>query len=274
MEAFDFRTARGETGPIARSAAAALAAAAPRSALVLSAMLRRAVEAEAEGPHALRPGELDEMEPIWFSMGRLGLAAIPQVSVIALADALMGGPGVADDREAAALEMRLVATRLTTALAPVAAAFESFGLRDLVLEPCDAPPTISGALVGFGILFSIAPPQWSLEAPTEVAITLAFPASLFALNERGHAAAPPASPEIEAALRGVPLDVDVRFHPLSLAAGELDELAVGDVIRLDHHTDEPLTALVDGRPLFLARLGRAGRNVAVEIVAVTEESHA
>lgn len=272
METFDFRTARGATGPVAQSAAAALAAAVPRSALVLGAMLRRPVEAEAEGPNALRPGELDEMEPTWFAIGRLGLAAIPQSAVVALADALMGGPGLAEEREAAALEINLVSTRLTTALGAVTTALAPFGLPALELDPCGEAPAIGGTLVGFEILFSIGPPQWSLEGATEVPLTIAFPTSLFAPSERGHASTPVASPELEAALRCVPMDIDVRFHPLSLGAGELDELAVGDVIRLDHATDDPLTGLVDGRPLFLAKLGRAGRNVAVEIVDVTEET--
>ena len=271
MEAFDFRTARGETGPVARSAAATMAAAVPRSALVLAAMLRRSVEADSEGPHSLRPGELEEMEPVWFALGRLGLAAVPGAAVVALADALMGGPGLAEDREATALEINLVATRLTMTLAPVANALEGYGLPDLVLEPVAEAPTIGGALTGFGLNFAIAPPAWSIEAPTEVPVTIAFPAALFSHHDRSHAAMPAALPEIEAALRSVPLEVDVRFHPLSLAAGELDELSVGDVIRLDHPVDDPLTGVVDGRPLFLARLARAGRNVAVEIVDVTEE---
>jgi flagellar motor switch protein FliM len=61
----------------------------------------------------------------------------------------------------------------------------------------------------------------------------------------------------------VPVEVAARFRQLEMPARAIFNLAVGDVISLNHPVDEPLTLAVDGVPTFYARIGRRNRRLAV-----------
>jgi flagellar motor switch protein FliM len=64
-------------------------------------------------------------------------------------------------------------------------------------------------------------------------------------------------------LAEVPVEVAARFRQLEMPARAIFDLAVGDVISLNHPVDEPLTLAVDGVPTFYARIGRRNRRLAV-----------
>jgi flagellar motor switch protein FliM len=64
-------------------------------------------------------------------------------------------------------------------------------------------------------------------------------------------------------LAEVPVEVAARFRQLEMPAHAIFNLAVGDVIPLNHPVDEPLTLAVDGVPTFHARIGRRNRRLAV-----------
>jgi flagellar motor switch protein FliM len=273
-EPFDFCASPGLPGPALRTVTAGLAVAVPRTALLLSAAVRRPAAAEAGEFHPAAVADLARDGQAWFRLDYRqdpagappGVAVLSDEDVTGLADVLMGGPGLAAEREPTPLERRVVASRLSQALRPLVDALGSFGVESITLSPsCQDEAGANAALVRLPIELTVG------ELTAE--LTLAFPASLFAGAERGPGLAPPL-PEVDAALRSVPVTVSVRFAPLRLAADDLDGLAVGDVVRLDHPVDRPLVGEVDGRPLFLAQAGRAGRNVAVEVVEVLEEANA
>jgi len=261
---FDFRASPGLPGQAHRAVTAAMAVAVPRAGLMLSSMLRRPVTASAGDPEPIGLAELDLPGCTWFRIDPRGLALLPNAHVTALADVMMGGPGTPDDREPADLECRLVANNLNRALRDVTEVLGELGIGPLRLEPTVPGGTgADGNLVRIVVRFDVG--------EVEAELTLAFPASLFALDGTSDELAPVA-PEVDAALRSVPVTCAVRFAPLTLSADDLDGLAVGDVIRLDHPLGQPLVGEVEGKPLFLAQPGRAGRHVAVEVLDLLEGS--
>lgn len=68
------------------------------------------------------------------------------------------------------------------------------------------------------------------------------------------------------AMQTVPVDVSVRFAPVTLTSEEVVELRVGDILPLGHPADEPLTLLAGGVTLLPAVAGRKGKRLACRIV--------
>ena len=73
------------------------------------------------------------------------------------------------------------------------------------------------------------------------------------------------APELVNALRAIAVPMTVRLRESAIGASELASLQVGDVLRLDHKVDESVIASVAGMKLLEGRIGRKGKNVALEI---------
>jgi len=266
MEAFDFAaaTSGADRAPGPPGLDQDLATAARRAGLLLEAMLRRPVDAAAGGLHRIRPADVAVDGVASFSIdpgtGARGVATAPGGFVTALAELCMGGPGDAAGRPPTPLEASVFASRLTAALGPVAAVLPVAALR---LAPAAPPGGPATELVAFDLTITAGPVAGTLQ--------LALPAAHFAAA--GIAPGPGADPDpaLVAALQAVAMPLSVRFGAVRLPGDELERLAVGDVVRLPHPVDRPLVAEVDGQPLFLARPGRRGRRLAVEIADVVEE---
>jgi flagellar motor switch protein FliM len=67
-------------------------------------------------------------------------------------------------------------------------------------------------------------------------------------------------------LAEVPLDVTVRFDPVTLPSGDIVHLQPGDVIPLRHAVGAALTVCVAGESRFRAVAGRNGKRLACRIV--------
>jgi len=265
MERFDFAAATADREPGAPGLAADLATAALRTALLLEAMLRRPVTGSAGSLRRIRPADVALTGVAAFSIdlgaGPRGVATAPAPFVTGLAEMFMGAPGAAAHREPTPLECNVFASRLNAALDPVVAALPVDALR---LAPAAAVAVPATDLVTFELSLSAAEVAGALH--------LAIPAAHFAgagIAAAGHDPEP--DPALVSALQAVPMRLSVRFGAVRLPGDELERLAVGDVVRLPHPVDQPLVAEVDGQPLFLARPGRRGRRLAVEISDVVEE---
>jgi flagellar motor switch protein FliM len=266
METFDFAAASAEQAPGAPGLGRELATAAGRAGLVLEAMLRRPVTATSGPLERLRPADVSLDGRCGFAVelgaGPRGVATVPAAFVTGLAEMLMGGPGYETGREPTPLECSVFASRLSAALGPVAAVLP---VPELRLVADGTPVTPATELVAFALDLSVG----SLTGRLRVAL----PAAHFtAAGIRATGADPEPDPALMAALRTVLLGMAVRFEPVRLPGDELERLAVGDVVRLAHPVDRPLVAEIDGQPLFLARPGRRGRRLAVEIADVVEET--
>ena len=265
MERFDFAAATADREPGAPGLGQGLGNAALRSGLLLEAMLRRPVSGSAGPLRRVRPADVALTGVAGFSVdlggGPRGVATAPGPFVTGMAELFMGGPGEAAHRDPTPLECAVFASRLNAALEPVLGILPVTALR---LAPAPTPAAPATELVAFELSFSAA--------GVTGALLLAVPAAHFAAAGIG-AAGPDVEPDpaLVSALQAVPLGLSVRFGAVRLPGDELERLAVGDVVRLPHPVDQPLVAEVDGQPLFLARPGRRGRRLAVEIADIVEE---
>ncbi|MDQ4213208.1 flagellar motor switch protein FliM [Microbacterium capsulatum] len=75
-----------------------------------------------------------------------------------------------------------------------------------------------------------------------------------------------------AQVRGTPLDVALRLAPLRIAAGEVLELAPGDLLRFAHPETRPFELVAGGTPIARATAGSRGSRLACTITTVDEET--
>jgi flagellar motor switch/type III secretory pathway protein FliN len=245
----------------------------PRIGVALSVACGRVVTVTCTGAERVSSGHLAQtgITWCWVDCGALGRAilAVPGGLTVLLADTLMGGSGSAsstDGRHATTLEQRLVLRHLGPALQPLVLAFAGNGLTNLAVgEPETHPlPTSTGDLVALRLLTSVG------DGGAQDTITLALPARALLPGNELPIAEPPAA--TAAALAEVPVDVCLQLASTSLSAAEVEELALGDVIRLEHPVDRPLIGLMDDRVVLHATLGQRGRRRAVLITDLLGES--
>ncbi|OZG74838.1 hypothetical protein BTA51_00025 [Hahella sp. CCB-MM4] len=62
-------------------------------------------------------------------------------------------------------------------------------------------------------------------------------------------------------------EMSAELIPLELTLGELLEIQVGDVIRLDHPLEEPAVLVCGGEPLLKGTLGISGERKAIKLVS-------
>jgi len=268
MESFDFTSPLPLAAVVATNLAAAVEAAAARTGLLLTSMLRRPSQLTPSAPTRTSVSALARDGQVWFEldlglMAGRGVIVLPEAAVVQLADVLMGGPGLPTERRPAALERNIVARRLAAGLAPLITGVVP-DAPACGLTPCDPNGgRVVSDLVCVTVTFTVGTVESSFE--------LAVPFKAVAADD-GVTAEPTvdADPAVVAALRAVAVPVSVHFAPVCISAADLDALAVGDVIRMPHPIAQPLVGRVDGRPYFRARPGRRGRNLAVEIETVVE----
>jgi hypothetical protein len=116
--------------------------------------------------------------------------------------------------------------------------------------------------VAVGLCFSIGERSWDLTLALASAVV---DASLGPPRSQNGAT-------MAKAVKDVPVELIVGFGPIRVSAAELERIAPGDVIRLDHSLGAPLVANVEGRPMLLVRHGTTGRRLAVEVLEVLDGS--
>lgn len=75
------------------------------------------------------------------------------------------------------------------------------------------------------------------------------------------------APIWDALLQGVQVPLSARLRDTLVPARDLACLQVGDVLRLDHRVDQPLTLNVGDTELVLAHAGQRGRRLAVQLAS-------
>lgn len=237
---------------------------APKCGLGVTAAVGREASLQIAAVEAVGQAEGDA-ERSWFRVGdplkRCAAMVMDQASVARLAELFMGGDGRGPDRAPGALEWSIVVRRLGSLLTGLDDLLRTFGvedssvdvvesMRELNLEPHQVRATIE---VQIGAV--------------AIPITLVLPASHHAVR---------VAPTVETsfalaeALHDVPVSIAIRFESVQLMAEELDDLALGDVIRLDQPEDAALVGVIDGRRLFTGHVGRHGRRLAVKITRVNQ----
>lgn len=278
VELFDFRDTSELSTDAELRASEALHVAIPRAALVLSTLTRRNVSAALTRFELIDHRDLatDGCDHYDITMAvragadtagtrhPLGVAVIPRTSVTGLAEVLMGGPGDGEGRVPNRFERSLLCRRLGEALVPLWDGLGVHGAEAPGLTYVEASMAqLPLSTVAVGISFAIGDRSWD--------VTLAVSSSVIDASLDPRPAADAVT--MAGAVKNVPVDLTVGFAPIRISAADVERIAVGDVIRLDHTIGVPVIAEVQGRPLLLVQHGTTGRRLAAEVIQVLDMSH-
>lgn len=207
--------------------------------------------------------------------GQVVVEIDPQLA-LGLVDRLLGG------RAAAVLEPRrptdLEAVLLKDLLGHIVAALS---------ETLGVVPQLNAELVGLEsnpqLLQILAPSdlvvaftyrvRGSQGVRSEGLLTVCYPAATLApvleqlTRQRGSEPSAVARPEpaLLAQLEEVAVSLAVRLRDCRVAAAELADLRVGDVVRLDHRVGQPVPAFAADTAVVEGHLGRRGRRLAFQV---------
>jgi flagellar motor switch protein FliM len=205
-----------------------------------------------------------------------GLLAYPLDIAMATVDHMLGGSGTADqpNRPMTAMETAITNHLLSRLLDEFATSFATITEIQPALNGFEYNPQLAQAASGSDTVmvatFSMAVGSREGEA------TLVLPFSSFAqalnnaaspqLSETALAKRRRAAEALTARLNLVPVDVSVRFAPLTVSSADLLSLAVGDVLLLRHPPDAPLEVTTNDVTFAHAIASNHRRRLAAAIV--------
>ena len=243
-----------------------LSEAVPRTGLLLGAAAGRSVQVRCGGVRRVALVEIaadgDVWAPLHCGLPGTCLLLVPRSGAVALADLLLGGRGAAEDRRPTALEQQLLVRHVVPALRPLTGALAEHGVEELAAgAPTDDPlPAGTGEVIAVLL-------EADLPSGVTARVVLCLPArSLLPAEPERELPAPGPAQQV---LGEVPVDVSMRLPVTVVSAEDLEELAPGDVLRLDPEAVLQLSGVLehaDGeRTVLTAGLGRRGRRRAVVV---------
>lgn len=205
-----------------------------------------------------------------------GMLAYPLDIAMAMVDHMLGGSGAAaqPNRPMTAMETTITTHLLDRLLREFAATFATITEVAPVMTGVEYNPQLAQAAAGSDTVmvanFAMAVGSREGEA------TLVLPFSSFA-SALNNAASPQlsesalrkrkkAAEALAARLNLVPVDVSVRFAPLTVSSADLLSLAVGDVLLLRHPCDSPLEVTTNDTTFAHAIASNHRRRLAASIV--------
>lgn len=206
-----------------------------------------------------------------------GILQVPLPLAMSVLDRLLGGSGNGPypSRPLTDIEEGLIREVLERCLAELAVAFDSLvSIRPAIVQLESNPqfaqiagPSDMVVVVQFDTRVGSQTGELSLCIPyaTLQSRLDAIGSQPFA-GDRRAADATRAAAAVHTALHDVPVEVSVRFDPVTLTSEEVVGLRVGDVLPLGHASDQPLTVLAGHVPLLAAVPGRKRKRLACRIV--------
>ncbi len=210
------------------------------------------------------------------------LVQMPVATMLVWVDYLFGGTGMGDDREGRELteiELTVVRDLLQIALDDLHYAFHPLLSATLSVKSVQySPQFVQAAGAGDGVIVATfalragdRTDTAALMLPAESVLqSLRDQSGATQLGPQERAALAAARHELERAVEDVPLDVTVRFAPMTVRPRQVVQLAVGDVLPLGHPASQPLDVVVDGVPLAHATAASHGSRLVCQVVAVEE----
>jgi flagellar motor switch protein FliM len=201
---------------------------------------------------------------------------LPADIALCVVDRLMGGEGrPIAPRGLTELELLVVADFLQLLLPPLAEAFEPLATIRPALTDIEINP---------GLIRSILPTDLTLlqylafTVPgtpfVPATLTLCYPVetlrTAFAAHDPATVPGPAATTPVQAVtaqLAQMGVQMGVHLRPSRVSAGDLLSLRVGDVLRLDHKTDEPALGAVRGIDLLSGSVGTRGGRLGFRVGA-------
>lgn len=260
---------------------------------VLTNALRAVVHLELAAVQQLTYEDYVRSMPNPVVLGVVSLEPLPGGALIELdvpmglsmVDRMLGGPGrPLGVRRPTELESALLRELLESASGSVGETLAPFVEVDPELTGLEFNPhmvqTISPSEMVLVFTYSLAVAHGSR---SDGLVTVCYPFSLLQpaaerLGRAGWGDRPELSASSEDATKGplrshvedLVVDMTVTLKPSSLPAEDLAGMACGDVLRLDHRTDEPALVRLGGAEVMQARAGRRGRRRAIQILRWSE----
>ena len=211
-----------------------------------------------------------------------GILQLPLDIAMTVVDRLLGGAGEGTQpaRALTHIESALLRELVTRVLHELDYAFESLAkVRTSILQLESNPqfaqvvaPTDMVVVSTFDVRIGgqQAPATLCLPfAALQPALEQSGGPALFGDRRSGEAAE--SAQAVAARLQQAPVDVTVRFEPVSLTSGEILALQVGDVLHLHHAVNEPLSVCASDRVCASAVPGSKGRRLAFMIVSPDQD---
>lgn len=211
---------------------------------------------------------------------QVGVVQLPLSTALVWVDYLFGGIGRGDDRdrELTDIEVTVVRDLLQRALDDLAYTFASIvplsvSVRSFQYNPqfVQAVGAAEPVIVStFSLMVGDRHDTATLMLPAD--LMLAAPADEVdtGLDAERRRVAEQSRALLELSAEQVPVEVSVRFSPVTVHPREIVELAVGDVLPLSHPSSRPLDVVVDGVVLARAAAGSQGSRLACQVVTVEE----
>jgi flagellar motor switch protein FliM len=209
-------------------------------------------------------------------MAGKGMVAYPLDIAMAIVDHMLGGSGTADQpsRPMTAMETTITNHLLDRLLDEFAVSFATITDIQPALLGHEYNPQLAQAAAGSDTVM-VASFTMSVGS-REGQATLVLPFSSFAqalnnaaspqLSDTALAKRKRATEALTARLNLVPVDVSVRFAPLTVSSADLLSLAVGDVLLLRHPPDAPLEVTTNDVTFAYAIASNHRRRLAAAIV--------
>jgi flagellar motor switch protein FliM len=188
-------------------------------------------------------------------------------------DHLLGGPGDAQPmRPLTDIETTLFRGLLDQfmrvlkyALEPIVAVQPQIGAIEYTPHFLQAAPATDPMIVGE---FELAIGHESCRMTISIPLASLLPRleAMRPAADPGRAATPDTAGRMLSALAAAPVEVSVRFRPVNLDSSRVLALSVGDVVRLDHPVDAPLSVETGGTPVVSAVAGRSGTRLAALVI--------
>jgi flagellar motor switch protein FliM len=205
-----------------------------------------------------------------------GMLAYPLDIAMASVDHMLGGSGTAEqpNRPMTAMESAIHAQLLARLLDELTSAFAHITSIQPETNSIEYNPQLAQAASGSD---TVMVASFTMQVgQREGQATLVLPFSSFApslnnaaspqLSESALAKRRRATEALTARLNLVPVDVSVRFAPLSVSSEDLLSLAVGDVLLLRHPRDAPLEVTTNDATFAYAIASNHRRRLAASIV--------
>lgn len=203
--------------------------------------------------------------------------AMPGQAALCLVDRLMGGDGRAcPARVPTDLEMLLIADFLQPLLVPLTEAFEPVVAIRPSLTAIETNPALLRVIPAADMTLVLPLVLTFPGAPMpDAVLSLCYPVTTlraaFELLDPGAGQEPPVELPFAAGMSSqlshVDVDLSVHLKPSPIPAGDIVGLRIGDVLRLDHKTDEPALGAVRGVDLFSGSVGTRGGHLGFRVTS-------
>lgn len=289
VTSFDFRSPGKMAREQVRSLEVAHETFSRRWGSVLSNSLRALAHMELIGVQQLTYEDYVRSMPNPVVLGVVNMAPLPSGALIemnvpmglTMVDRMLGGMGrPIGVRRPTELESELLKELLGHGAAAIGEAFQPYVDVEAELSTVEFNPhmvqTISPSEMVLVLVFSVSVAHGGR---SDGLVTLCYPFSLLQpaaerLGRAGwqHRAVVNLDDDASAAesVRGhvseAEVELSIALRSSTIAAGEVADLQLGDVLRLEHRVDEPVIGRLGGTEVFEARAGRRGRRRAVQIL--------